>query len=45
MDLTPHPDCYCHTNPPCDYCVVSGLECSECGWRSGDDLDEEVCDG
>jgi hypothetical protein len=39
MDLPPHPDCYCHTSPPCDYCTESALACPECGWRSGDDLE------
>ena len=33
-------DCSCHIDPPCVACTHRGLECDECGWVPGDDIDE-----
>ena len=34
-------NCSCHLSAPCHSCLTTGLLCNVCGWRLGDELDDE----
>lgn len=37
LEYVTHEDCYCHSSPPCHYCIEQPLKCNNCGVRHEQD--------